>query len=66
MNCGELRDHYELYVIGVAGEPERSEIGAHLDRQCAVCTPGIQRAREVVARVRSTPASTEAEQRRFA
>ena len=66
MNCSELRDHYELYVIGVAGEPERSEIGAHLDRQCDVCAQGIERAREVVALVRSTPASAEAEQRRFA
>ena len=66
MNCSELRDHYELYVIGVAKEPERSEIGAHLDRQCAVCTQGIERARAVVALVRSTPASAKAEQRRFA
>jgi hypothetical protein len=66
MNCSELRDHYELYVVGVAGEPERSEIGAHLDRQCAVCTQGIQRARAVVARVGGAARpSTRAEQRRF-
>ncbi len=66
MNCNELCDHYERYVIGVAGEPERSEIRAHLNRQCAVCTDGIKRAREVVARVAGT-AGTHAgvEQRRF-
>ena len=66
MNSSELRDHYERYVIGVAGEPERSEIRAHLNRQCEVCTDGIKRAREVVARVGGT-AGTRArvEQRRF-
>src|ERR1035441_9132790 len=47
MNCSELRDHYELYAIGVAEEPERSEIRAHLDRQCAVCMQGVKRARAV-------------------
>jgi hypothetical protein len=67
MNCGELRDHYERYVIGLAEEPERSEIRAHLNRQCGVCTDGIERAREVVARAGGT-AGTHArvEQRRFA
>jgi hypothetical protein len=65
MNCSELRDHYELYIIGVAGEPERSEIRAHLDRQCGVCTQGIERAKEVVARARSTPIGRRLEQRRF-
>ena len=65
MNCDELRDHYELYVIGAAGEPERSEIRAHLNRQCGVCTDGIRRAREVVARVGGTATGTGVEQRRF-
>ncbi len=49
MNCNELRDHYELYAIGVADEPERSEIRAHLNRDCEVCMDGIKRAREVAA-----------------
>jgi len=66
MNCNELRDYYELYAIGAAREPERSAIRAHLNRQCVVCTQGIDRAREVVALVRSTPASAAGEQRRFA
>ncbi len=49
MNCNELRDHYEMYAIGVADEPERSEIRAHLNRQCEVCMEGIKRAREIAA-----------------
>ena len=65
MNCNELRDHYELYVIGAAVEPERSEIRAHLDRQCAVCTQGIESARGVIARVRRTASGAAVERRRF-
>jgi hypothetical protein len=66
MNCNELRDHYELYVIGAAEEPERSELRAHLDRQCEVCTQGIERAREVVARLGGRAGSSaRVEQRRF-
>jgi Anti-sigma-K factor rskA len=49
MNCDELRDHYELYAIGVAEEPERSEIRAHLNRECEVCMQGMRRAREIAA-----------------
>jgi hypothetical protein len=49
MNCNELREHYELYAIGVADEPERSEIRAHLNRNCEVCMEGMKRAREVAA-----------------
>ena len=40
MNCNELREHYELYAIGVADEPERTEIRAHLERHCEVRGPG--------------------------
>ena len=65
MNCSELRDHYELYIIGVAGEPERSEIRAHLDRQCRACSQGIEHARAVVARARGTRTGAGLEQRRF-
>jgi len=49
MNCDELREYYELYVIGVAEEPERGEIRAHLNRNCEVCMQGVRRAREVAA-----------------
>jgi anti-sigma-K factor RskA len=53
MNCEPLRDHYKLYVLGVAKEPERSEIQAHLARGCEVCTAEIRKAREVVALIGS-------------
>jgi Anti-sigma-K factor rskA len=49
MNCNELHDYYELYAIGVADEPERSEIRAHLNRECQVCMEGMRRARELSA-----------------
>jgi len=49
MTCEELRDEYELYVLGVAGEPERSELGEHLDRGCQTCTAGVRTARGVMA-----------------
>jgi hypothetical protein len=49
MNCDELREYYELYAIGVAEDPERSEIRDHLKRECEVCMRGIKQAREVAA-----------------
>jgi hypothetical protein len=55
MNCEELRDQYELYAIGVAEEPERSELREHLGRGCEVCMAGMKRAREVTAIFGGTP-----------
>jgi hypothetical protein len=49
MNCEELRDQYELYAIGVAEDPERSEIREHLSRGCEVCMAGMKKAREVTS-----------------
>jgi hypothetical protein len=49
MNCEELRDHYELYAMGVAGEPEKSEIREHLNRGCEVCMAEMKRARTIAA-----------------
>lgn len=49
MNCTELRDHYELYALGLAEEPERNEIRLHLDRGCEDCMVELKRAREMVA-----------------
>jgi hypothetical protein len=49
MTHEELRDQYELYAIGVAGEPERSEIREHLGRGCEVCMQEMKRARELTA-----------------
>src|SRR5208283_4027196 len=49
MNCEELRDYYGKYACGAAGEPERGEIRAHLDRGCEVCIAGVKRAVEMAA-----------------
>ena len=51
MNCEELRDHYALYAIGLADEPEQSEIRAHEARGCEVCMLELKRAREMNATV---------------
>ncbi|HLK18726.1 MAG TPA: anti-sigma factor [Bryobacteraceae bacterium] len=48
MNCDELRDHYDLYALDIAEEPERSEIRSHLHRSCEVCMAGIKRSLETV------------------
>src|SRR5215469_10211836 len=47
MNCDELKDHYELFAMGAAEEPERSEIRAHLARGCEVCMSEMKRARRL-------------------
>jgi anti-sigma-K factor RskA len=49
MNCDQLREHYEMYAIGLADEPERSEIREHLNRGCEVCMAELKRARELAA-----------------
>jgi anti-sigma-K factor RskA len=49
MNCEDLRGHYELYAIGLAEEPERSEIGDHLARGCEVCMTEMKHARELAS-----------------
>jgi Anti-sigma-K factor rskA len=51
MNCEELRDHYDLYSLDIAEEPERGEIRAHLARGCAVCMAGVKRSMELTALV---------------
>jgi anti-sigma-K factor RskA len=49
MSCDQLREHYELYALGIAEEPERGEIRDHLNRGCEVCGPGVRRALETTA-----------------
>jgi len=51
MICEELREHYELYALGLAEEPERGEIHAHLERRCAACERGFRQALGLVARL---------------
>ncbi|MGO9231254.1 MAG: anti-sigma factor domain-containing protein [Bryobacteraceae bacterium] len=49
MSCEELREQYELYALGLAEQPERNEIHAHLERRCTECAAGVQRALDLVA-----------------
>lgn len=49
MNCNELRDHYDMYALDIAEEPERSEIRAHLNRGCEICMTGVRRSMETAA-----------------
>lgn len=44
MTCEELRDEYGAYSLGIAEDPERSEIAAHLARHCPDCTRGVRSA----------------------
>lgn len=55
MNHSELRDHYEMYALGLADELERDEIRAHLNRGCEVCMAEMKRAREMVALLGGSP-----------
>ena len=66
MNCNELREHYELYAMGLSEEPERSEIRAHLQRQCEVCMQEVKRSRQMLAQLggMATPAAPSAGLRR--
>ena len=59
MNCDELRDSYELYALGIAEEPERSEIRAHLERDCPACVPGVRGARELTTLIGATAPAAE-------
>jgi anti-sigma-K factor RskA len=54
MKCEELREHYELFALGLAGDPERSEIHTHLDRHCAACAGGVRQAMGLVAALGAT------------
>jgi hypothetical protein len=55
MNCEGLRGSYERYARGTAGERERGEIRAHLDRGCEVCLAGVKRAMETAAAPAEAP-----------
>jgi anti-sigma-K factor RskA len=51
MDCEQLASLYEEYALGVLEGEERAEIEAHLARQCPHCTPGIEKARWIVAQL---------------
>ena len=44
MSCEDLRAEYGAWALGIAGEPELSEIAAHLARSCPDCTAGVRSA----------------------
>ena len=48
MTCEELQQDYTSYALGIAGEPERSEIADHLANKCPNCVPGIASAMATV------------------
>jgi hypothetical protein len=48
MTCEELQPDYVSYALGIADEPERSEITEHLARKCPNCVPGITSAMATV------------------
>ena len=54
MTHEELRGEYELYAMGVAEEPVRSEIRAHLERRCEVCMAEMKRAKQIAAAIGSS------------
>jgi anti-sigma-K factor RskA len=51
MDCEQLAPLYDEYAIGVLEGEERAEMEAHLARRCENCTPGIEKARWVVAQL---------------
>src|SRR5688572_5751461 len=59
MTCDDLRDFYELYVLGALEHPERSEIDEHLGRQCPNCLAGVKRAMEFNAFLTSVAPTVE-------
>ncbi len=49
MTCEELRGEYGAWALGIAEDPERSEIMAHLARECPVCVAGVRSAMATAA-----------------
>jgi anti-sigma-K factor RskA len=49
VTCDELKDEYGPYALGIAEDPDRSEIAAHLNRSCPQCVPGVRSALSTVS-----------------
>ena len=66
MNCDQLRDHYDLFALDIAEQPERGEIRDHLNRGCDVCKAGVRRSLETATLIGATapPAQPSAQLRR--
>ena len=59
MTCEELRDEYGAWALGIAEDPERTEIADHLARQCPVCVPGVRGAMAMVTAMSNTVPSVD-------
>jgi hypothetical protein len=59
MTCEELRDDYGVWALGIAEEPARSEIAAHLARECPDCVAGIRSAMATTAAMSGAVTVTE-------
>lgn len=59
MTCEELREEYGAWALGIAEDPERTEIAEHLARQCPVCVPGVRGAMAMVTAMSNTVPSVE-------
>ena len=49
MTCEELRGEYGAWALGIAEDPARSEIAAHLARECPDCVAGVRSAMATAA-----------------
>jgi hypothetical protein len=59
MTCEELRPDYTAYALGIADEPERTEIAEHLGRECPNCVPGVKSALATVTAMSGAVTSVE-------
>lgn len=59
MTCEELRDEYGAYALGIAEDPERTEIAEHLARNCSDCVPGVRKAMAMVTAMSGMDTSVE-------
>ncbi len=55
MTHEELRDLYELYLLGVLEQDEKTEIDGHLSRGCAECSAGVRSAMGITAFLATIP-----------
>ncbi len=51
MDCDQLKESYEAYVLGVLEGEDLAELKAHLSRQCPVCSKGVGDARWLVSQL---------------
>jgi anti-sigma-K factor RskA len=59
MTCEELRDEYGAWALGIAEDPERTEIAEHLARNCPECVRGVRGAMAMVTAMSNTVPSVE-------